>query len=328
MNINRFRISFQSVSLNIRLCLFAGLIVGCTTTRIDPPHLTAEQIATAPDYVEFHEASIAANFSLHAYDEKADFLEYVGQFHPKWRLLDTQSDLQKFSRYYLLINVDTKQQMLVIRGSENERDIARDADIPKISYPKLGADLHQGFALAANRIYKMVNPMLTKSRPLLITGHSLGGAIAVIVQMHLVSNGFEPDHMTVITFGQPKVTNLSGAYTQAGKNITRYINQCDTFTQLPPLGLISNIAGTYRHFGVAVYLLEDEKWSFVPEPVARREKSGWDRIFASSPTDHRMAEYDRKISLLARTEPSATYFGYEFPECLYSAASSAPDSRH
>ena len=46
-----------------------------------------------------------------------------------------------------------------------------------------------------------------KDARLLLTGHSLGGAVATIVGQRLIDFGFAPDRLQVITFGAPAVGN-------------------------------------------------------------------------------------------------------------------------
>ena len=71
---------------------------------------------------------------------------------------------------------------------------------------KTGIPLHEGFSFAARQVYADLKPLLKTDYRIRTTGHSLGGAVALILAMYLDVDQFDIDH--VITFGQPKVTNL------------------------------------------------------------------------------------------------------------------------
>jgi len=85
-----------------------------------------------------------------------------------------------------------------------------------------------------------------------ITGHSLGGAVAVLLAVLLRNdkiNVFE-----IVTFGQPMVTNEDGARIwnsgELALPLFRFWNQDDIVPTLPPaISRLINWAGGYYHFG-------------------------------------------------------------------------------
>jgi predicted lipase len=91
-----------------------------------------------------------------------------------------------------------------------------------------------------------------------ITGHSLGGAIAVILMTHLQADEYTIG--SVITFGQPKVTNEAGVQHIDDSPVLRIIHHDDLVPLVPPLSLLSAIHGTYRHMGPEIILLPDENF--------------------------------------------------------------------
>ena len=74
---------------------------------------------------------------------------------------------------------------------------------------RVNIDLHTGFYIAADDVYQTILPTLNRGYKNRITGHSLGGAIAVILMMFLKEDGYQLEKC--ITFGQPKVTDKKGA---------------------------------------------------------------------------------------------------------------------
>jgi len=69
-------------------------------------------------------------------------------------------------------------------------------------------DIHRGFKINAKNIFRKVvtkNILQTTSKTLVITGHSLGGATALVLADMLTSRGiFNIQDIVVITFGSPR----------------------------------------------------------------------------------------------------------------------------
>src|SRR5581483_9734393 len=93
-------------------------------------------------------------------------------------------------------------------GTANLENVLLDADFTQQEIPELKISLHRGFARAARLIYDDFKPRLIAGYHVEVTGHSLGGAEALIVGMMLKAAGTPAD--TVVTFGQPKISNQVG----------------------------------------------------------------------------------------------------------------------
>jgi hypothetical protein len=114
----------------------------------------------------------------------------------------------------------------------------------------VGTRFHRGFMQALDVIWEPLFAGTTKAmesseRPLWITGHSLGGALALMAAWRLLRN-FVSVH-EIVTFGAPMVGNEAAAraFDQefAGK-IFRYVNLEDPVPLLPSVSLVAN---TYAH---------------------------------------------------------------------------------
>lgn len=121
----------------------------------------------------------------------------------------------------------------------------------------VGARFHQGFVGAVSEIWPVLFPaieaeMQAKDRPLWVTGHSLGGAIAVLAAW-LLKRKFVNVHQ-VVTFGGPMVGNAEASAAMnrefTGK-IFRYVNGPDPVPLLPMMSLMSN---GYQHCDQQVLL--------------------------------------------------------------------------
>jgi len=160
--------------------------------------------------------------------------------------------------YFLARNRNT--QALSFRGTANLENVLVDLDVSLALDAHSEILLHQGFAEAAWAVYQRVKPRLDISQPVITTGHSLGGAIAVIVAMYLQKDGF--DVSRVITFGQPKVTNVAGASAYSALPLMRIVTPKDIVPLVPPLSplQLQNL-DIYWHMGQELILLAKHKFA-------------------------------------------------------------------
>ena len=87
-----------------------------------------------------------------------------------------------------------------------------------------------------------------KDARLLLTGHSLGGAVATIMGQRLIDFGFDPGRMQVITFGAPAVGN--NAFKQMYGNRLDLIRVTNTEDPVPLV--LQGVLRNYRQFGEEV----------------------------------------------------------------------------
>jgi triacylglycerol lipase len=114
----------------------------------------------------------------------------------------------------------------------------------------VGARFHRGFldalAMVWSPMFAAVDQALkTKERPLWVTGHSLGGAIALLAAWRLGRN-FLSVH-EIITFGAPMIGNAAAAKAfeqEFSGKIYRYVDLEDVVPHLPSVSLLAN---AYTH---------------------------------------------------------------------------------
>ncbi|TGY88896.1 lipase family protein [Marinicauda algicola] len=178
--------------------------------------------------------------------------------------------------------------------------------------------LHEGFWRAYLRIEARIEPTLKQVEhlPLYITGHSLGGAVAVVATWRNEA----PRNAACYTFGSPRVGN--GDFAERFKTpIYRIVNGPDPVAFVPPtvlvvlpaawlLGLlpypwgdrarrfvIRKFAG-YRHFGYGQTLHKDEA-RFVPEVTVIERVMIMLRMTTTLFKYHQIGEYRRKLREIA-----------------------------
>jgi len=135
----------------------------------------------------------------------------------------------------------TKSIVVSFRGSRSVRNFIADATFDKVDVSNIcaGCEVHEGFnnayqdqavaVRAAVQQQKTNNP----DYQVVVTGHSLGGALAVLAATDLRGLGFD---VTLYTYGQPRVGNsaFSEFVTNAG-TIFRTTHLNDPVPRLPPI---------------------------------------------------------------------------------------------
>ena len=197
-----------------------------------------------------------------------------------------------FSTAYLVQSRCGRVVILSYRGTEPETlgNWLADADVGTASLG-LGGEVvgvHSGFyrnVLAtkwgiinelhlALRGKSLANPKKNLRYPmqaLYVTGHSLGGAMAVLFSLSVAGNTAEraiADKLrAVYTFGQPMATGepLPGAARAVAQKVFRHVIPRDPVPALPPLAW-----GRFAHFGHE-YRFANGEWKASDKPVAQIE---------------------------------------------------------
>ncbi|TVU57921.1 lipase family protein [Vibrio atlanticus] len=140
----------------------------------------------------------------------------------------TQAILVKTELFYVL----------AFRGTEatSIRDVKSDANAVLTRCDTKGF-VHSGFKLAYEQVEKDIVDELNKlkedGKPIFITGHSLGGAIATIAAKKLK---FKNGIAACYTFGSPRVGDHDWI-SEIKTPLHRIVNAADCVTMLPPNGL-------------------------------------------------------------------------------------------
>jgi predicted lipase len=162
--------------------------------------------------------------------------------------------------YFLATDDVNKQQILSVRGTSNVENAMVDVAFQLLPNKHTGIKLHQGFAQSADYIYEKVKTKLNKDYRINTTGHSLGGAAALILAMYLDAGGYDVGKVT--TFGQPKVTNMGGSRKYSHLDVTRVVTPKDMVPLVPPLDPMDLMnMDIYWHLGTELVLQPGNTYS-------------------------------------------------------------------
>ena len=180
-----------------------------------------------------------------AYSDEAEVRETTRQwgldrcefFHTKLDASFPIEDTQAF------VAGSDKMIIVAFRGTEptNIKDWLSDANALATPGPAGKGFVHDGFSRALDSIYPQVKEAVQKLRDndqtLWITGHSLGGALAMLAsaRMHFENRNLLPNG--VYTFGQPRTCDrlLAAPYNEAfASRVFRFVNNNDVVAQVPP----------------------------------------------------------------------------------------------
>lgn len=216
--------------------------------------------ALAADVIDFADIAREARFARAAYQSEDEVRALAARENFELTLFHNVTDIQM--TFYLATDDASRSQVIAVRGTSNAENAMVDVAFRLLPDEKTGIRLHNGFAYAARQIYEELTPLLKKGYRIRSTGHSLGGAVALILSMYLDVDGYEVGR--IVTFGQPKVTNLPGANRYQHLDLLRVVTPTDLVPLLPPFDPldIKNI-DIYWHAGKEVILLEDETYAIL-----------------------------------------------------------------
>ena len=170
-------------------------------------------------------------------------------------------------RWMILKNYFQDEQILCIRGTNNLLNAWIDSQYFLKEEPEIGIKLHRGFNKAVKEILPTIKELLHPNHKVVLSGHSLGGSMAVILAMYLEKEGY--DVQWIVTMGQPKVTDTQGAENYKHLPLLRLVHHSDLIPSLPP-----PLVTRYMHFGSRLSLLRTG-FDYQADPILKviRDKS-------------------------------------------------------
>ncbi len=162
-------------------------------------------------------------------------------------------------RIYLDADPADGPQWVILRGTANFPNVIEDLEFNGEDEHELGIPVHAGFDRSLQECLPWVIPRLEPDRPVWVTGHSLGGAVAELLMATLEHRGFKD--ISGITFGQPNVTDARGVERLAHLNLLRVVHEDDMVPMLPPVFVSVGEIAVYHHSGPELLIRPDGKTS-------------------------------------------------------------------
>ena len=245
----------------VRSCLnwllATALIISSLNSYASPANYarSSSQHYTSEDFSHWLDAAYIADAT---YKSKADIeSSLVSQGYK----LTLYKQLEGFSVAFIIATNDkTREHIIAVRGTSNIENVIVDAAFVLVPDELTGIDIHQGFLLSARDIYQQVLPEIKPGYKINTIGHSLGGAAAILVAMMLDARGYPIDE--VITFGQPKVTNISGSRKFKHLNVKRLVTPKDVVPLTPPLDPVDLMnLSIFWHQGTEIILFKNNQYA-------------------------------------------------------------------
>lgn len=282
---------FRTLAVILTLSGLVAASTGCSKSVLPKP--TPMQPPTPIDF------ALAVQYAQRAalvYESDA----VIKQKSPAGTMVSFMMETPKGVKAYIETDEAKKIQWVAVRGTSSLENVKLDVDYNKVVDGRLQIPLHKGFADTALQVYAFAKPLLRPGYEVRVTGHSLGGAAAVIVLMLFKEDGVKLGQ--AMTFGQPKVTNRAGVEKYRGLPLLRFVNDKDPVPLLPPFDITTILdEGPYKHFGPEVVLKDGTNYAYFGEAQAERFSviSFWNSLGNQQVPDHSIASYIQ--SLQAKT---------------------------
>lgn len=237
--------------------------------------------------------------------------------------------------YKLLIDEMHREQIISVRGTIGWEDWYTNIQFKPVIDDVLNVPVHRGFRMYARDLWSVLgrdgtdvlgNPKrpLNRTYKTYVTGHSLGGAAAVLLALYLYQEKPVPFKIAgVYTFGQPRIFDNRGAtsWPRFAENVY-HVENCQDPVPLVPVGndllhffLIDPLSARveraqYQHIGREILLLNPGKY-WIPggnELVRNTILDAidiYEDLRAGKPTDHDIQQYIERIRALREASPSA-----------------------
>lgn len=202
-------------------------------------------------------------------------------------------------RYYITRQSTDSTQHVSLPGSDNLKDWLEDFEAYESYDARAGIHLHRGFEIAAEAVYANLKPHLNPKYKVQISGHSLGGAVAVILSIYLKNDGY--DLARTITFGQPRITTAQGVARYGDMALLRVVDVNDPVPMTP--------VAPFEHFGAELILLDGNKYVFLQSASASTLSEGElaRTLKHISVDEHELGKYLSRLELKRPTSQAVSF---------------------
>jgi len=203
-----------------------------------------------------------------------------------------------------LIAYNATALILAFRGTSSAEDALTDAKLILVEGFKGNGKIHEGFKTGLDKIWNEVwnsmgrartnrNTKPSTNRTLWITGHSLGGALALTAAARLQ---FEKNQSVngLYTFGQPRVGDLAFAeacHKKFGERYFRFVHNKDIVTRVPTRNVGFEHTGIFKYINSAKQLDDTMTWDEITKIPYTEQISQILKLGIEGIQDHSMINY-------------------------------------
>jgi len=216
----------------------------CESTELRPVSFEMYDPVTDLDWLA---TNISLSLSAQAYCDPSSYLtrtftQYSEGFIPTYRIFDKSYDINGFIGYLPAHS----SIYVVFRGSQSFQNFVEDMELIQSNYTYCdNCKVHSGFLASQLSIEQdaltEVNRLqsLFPDYQIVVTGHSLGAALATLFSVTLYHNGIKNPRL--FNFGSPRIGNINTAayISELLPDINRITNHKDAVPHLPPHSLTS-----------------------------------------------------------------------------------------
>ena len=167
--------------------------------------------------------TVAVNLSADAYLSSKEF-------KAKYKTKNNKVGSSSYNNVKFFAIEDDKNIFITFRGTASEDNAKTDLNIKHLQFLDIeNSQVHAGFYNIAIHSKKIFRNLIKKDKPIVITGHSLGGAVALLLGAILQKDGKD---VKVFTFGAPPVGNQIFIDSIKDLEHKRYVHQYDMIPKI------------------------------------------------------------------------------------------------